>query len=93
MMSSTRDKVVVITGGSSGLGEATARHLAGKGARVFLGARRVERLDAIVKDIERAGGQGRPCSDSVARAIQFAIEQPADVDINDIVLRPTVEEL
>ncbi len=38
-------KVVVITGASSGLGEATARHLAAMGAKVFLGARRKERLD------------------------------------------------
>lgn len=50
-------KVVVITGASSGLGEATARHLASRGARVFLGARRAERLQAIVADIARAGGE------------------------------------
>jgi len=37
-------KVIVITGGSSGLGEATARHLAGEGAKLVLGARRLDRL-------------------------------------------------
>jgi NADP-dependent 3-hydroxy acid dehydrogenase YdfG len=50
-------KVVVITGASSGLGESTARHLAKLRARVVLGARRKDRLDAIVKDIQAAGGE------------------------------------
>jgi NADP-dependent 3-hydroxy acid dehydrogenase YdfG len=49
-------KVVVITGASSGLGESTARHLAKLGATVVLGARRIDRLNAIVKDIEVDGG-------------------------------------
>ncbi len=44
-----KDKVVIITGASSGLGEATARHLASQGAKLVLGARRTERLDQIVK--------------------------------------------
>ncbi len=50
-------KVVVITGASSGLGESTARYLAKLGATVVLGARRKDRLDAIVKDIHAAGGE------------------------------------
>ena len=49
-------KVVVITGASSGLGESTARHLAKLGASVVLGARRTDRLDAIVKGIKADGG-------------------------------------
>jgi NADP-dependent 3-hydroxy acid dehydrogenase YdfG len=57
MSSGIQGKVVVVTGASSGLGEATARLLAGRGARVFLGARRAERLDAVVADIERTGGE------------------------------------
>lgn len=52
-----KNKVIVITGASSGLGEATARHLAEKGAKVVLGARRTEHLERIVSDIKSAGGQ------------------------------------
>ncbi|MCI1935525.1 MAG: SDR family oxidoreductase [Bifidobacteriaceae bacterium] len=51
------NKVVVITGASSGIGEATAKLLASNGAKVVLGARRESRLQDIVKDIEAAGGK------------------------------------
>ena len=44
MTEGIKDKVVVITGASSGLGEATVRHLAAAGANLVLGARRLERL-------------------------------------------------
>jgi NADP-dependent 3-hydroxy acid dehydrogenase YdfG len=71
-MSNIQGKVVVITGASSGLGEATARHLATKGAKVFLGARRVDRLQAVVADIERAGGQ--------AAAMKVDVTKRAEVD-------------
>jgi len=57
MRNNIEGKVVVITGASSGLGESTARHLAMLGASVVLGARRKERLDAIVNDIETKGGK------------------------------------
>ena len=46
-MESLQDRVVVITGASAGIGRATARELIGAGARVALGARRRERLEAI----------------------------------------------
>jgi NADP-dependent 3-hydroxy acid dehydrogenase YdfG len=52
-----KDKVVIITGASSGIGEATAKLLARKGAKVVLGARREDKLKQIVDDIERDGGQ------------------------------------
>jgi len=50
-------KVVVITGASSGLGEATARQLVAQGARVVLGARRIDRLHALVEEMKANGGQ------------------------------------
>ncbi|MEG3843591.1 SDR family oxidoreductase [Microcoleus sp. herbarium14] len=55
-MSNLNGKVVIITGASSGIGEATARLLAKNGARVVLGARRIDRLEAIAKDIRAEGG-------------------------------------
>src|SRR5919107_3714617 len=51
------DKVVIITGASSGIGEATAKLLASKGAKVVLGARRGEELKQIVDEIKEDGGQ------------------------------------
>jgi NADP-dependent 3-hydroxy acid dehydrogenase YdfG len=50
-------QVVVITGAGSGLGEATARHLARRGAKLVLAARRADRLKKIVADIETEGGE------------------------------------
>jgi len=51
------DKVVVITGASSGLGESTAKLLASRGAKVVLGARRKDRIDSVVKEISATGGK------------------------------------
>lgn len=53
---SVQDKVVIITGASSGLGEATARRLAKNGAKLMLAARREDRLKDLVAEIEKEGG-------------------------------------
>jgi NADP-dependent 3-hydroxy acid dehydrogenase YdfG len=52
-------KVVAITGGSSGIGEATARALAAAGATVVIGARREDRLQRLAAEITQAGGSVR----------------------------------
>lgn len=56
-MSGIEGKVVAITGASSGIGEATALLLAERGAKIVLGARRPERLEALAARIEKAGGE------------------------------------
>ena len=52
-----KDKVVIITGASSGIGEATAKLLASKGAKVVVGARRDDKLKLLVDEIQNCGGQ------------------------------------
>ncbi|HET6389345.1 SDR family oxidoreductase [Hyphomicrobium sp.] len=52
-----QDKVVLITGASSGIGAAIALELGAAGAKVVLGARRTDRLDALADEIRRSGGE------------------------------------
>lgn len=52
-----KDKVVIITGASSGIGEAAAKLIASKGAKVVLGARREDKLKKIADEIKSAGGE------------------------------------
>ncbi|NYS22188.1 SDR family oxidoreductase [Leuconostoc sp. DB-1] len=54
---SIQDKVIIITGASSGIGEATAKLLANQGGKIVLAARREERLKQIAADITRTGGK------------------------------------
>src|ERR1700743_3138887 len=56
-MTGIEGKVVAITGASAGIGEAIALHLAGRGARLVLGARRAERLADLAARITGAGGE------------------------------------
>ena len=80
-------KVIVITGASSGLGESTARHLAKLGGTVVLGARRKDRLDAIVKNIQADGAEALAVSvDVTNRAqvealVQKAIDTYGKIDV------------
>jgi NADP-dependent 3-hydroxy acid dehydrogenase YdfG len=69
-MSGIAGKVVAVTGASSGIGEATARLLAARGAAVVLGARRTERLDGIVAAIRAGGGR--------ALALRVDVTEPDD---------------
>jgi NADP-dependent 3-hydroxy acid dehydrogenase YdfG len=71
MSNNIEGKVVVITGASSGLGEATARLLSAQGATVVLGARRVERIVALADELRRGGGR--------ALALQTDVTRSADV--------------
>ena len=55
-MQGIEGKVVLVTGASSGIGAETARYLAAAGARVLMGARRVDRLAELAEEIRNAGG-------------------------------------
>ncbi|MHA7633692.1 SDR family oxidoreductase [Corallococcus sp. M7] len=59
MTTDIQGKVVAITGASSGIGEATARLLASQGAKVVLGARRADRLEALTGELRGKGGEVR----------------------------------
>lgn len=95
-MSELKDKVVIITGGSSGLGEATARRLAKNGAKLMLAARREERLKELVSEIEKDGGTAkyqvtdvtkRSEVEALAKATHQAYER-IDVLVNNAGLMP-----
>ncbi len=64
------DKVVIVTGASSGIGAATAREFAEKGARVVLAARRVDELEAQVSQITKAGGRAIACPTDITDSRQ-----------------------
>lgn len=87
MSKNIEGKVVVITGASSGLGESAARHLAGLGASVVLGARRKDRLDSIVQEITAKGGKALAVTvdvtkrDQVNNLIQEALKTFGKVDV------------
>jgi NADP-dependent 3-hydroxy acid dehydrogenase YdfG len=86
-MSGVETKVVAITGASSGIGEATARLLAARGAKVVIGARRTERLETLAGEINWAGGTARFRALDVTRRddmeafIGFACQEFGRVDV------------
>ncbi|AZD29464.1 SDR family oxidoreductase [Pseudomonas chlororaphis] len=86
-MSNIKNKVVLITGASSGIGEAAARLIAAKGGRVVLGARRTERLEKLVSEIQAEGGSASACAldvtdlESMHAFVAFAKAQHGKVDV------------
>ncbi|KPD20178.1 SDR family oxidoreductase [Paraburkholderia nemoris] len=67
MSNNIEGKVVVITGASSGLGEATAKHLSAQGAIVVLGARRVDRIQSLAQELIDKGGKALAMATDVTR--------------------------
>lgn len=86
-MSGIKDKVVVITGASSGIGEAAALLLAERGAKIVLGARGTERLEALAERIMERGGEAVYMSTDVKRRedmsnlVALACEQYGKLDV------------
>ncbi|MCE7055211.1 SDR family oxidoreductase [Algoriphagus sp. AGSA1] len=86
-MENMKGKVIAITGASSGIGEAIARHLAGLGAKVCLGARRVDELEKITHEISKNGGQAIykkvdvTQSDEVKDFVEFIVGEFKTVDV------------
>jgi NADP-dependent 3-hydroxy acid dehydrogenase YdfG len=86
-MADLNNKVVLITGASSGIGEATARVLAAGGAKVVLGARRMDKLKSIAEDLQPRGDTVRYRSldvtslDDMKAFVDFAASQFGQVDV------------
>jgi len=87
MSNNIEGKVVVITGASSGNGEATARHLSGQGAIVVLGARRVDRIKSLAAELNRNGGKALAIPtdvthyDQVKRLVDTAVQTYSRIDV------------
>lgn len=81
------NKVILITGASSGIGEGIARELGKAGAKVFLGARRLDRIRALADEIRSAGGEAEAqvldvtSRQSMAAFVQAAREKWGRIDV------------
>jgi len=97
MSDNIEGKVVVITGASSGLGEATARLLSMRGASVVLGARRVNRIKSLADELTASGGKALGITtdvthyDQVKRLVDVAVQKYGRIDvmINNAGLMPS----
>jgi NADP-dependent 3-hydroxy acid dehydrogenase YdfG len=87
MSNNIEGKIVVITGASSGLGEATARLLSAQGAVLVLGARRVDRLQSLADELTGRGGKALAvCTDvtdcdQVKRLVDEAVQTYGGIDV------------
>lgn len=87
MNENIQGKVVVITGASSGMGDATARHLSALGAAVVLGARRADRLEALASELSARGGKALGIATDVTkrgevqRLVDTAVRQFGRIDV------------
>jgi NADP-dependent 3-hydroxy acid dehydrogenase YdfG len=87
MSTNIEEKVVVITGASSGLGEAAARHLSARGAIVVLGARRTNRIQALADELIGRGGKALAKTtdvtdcDQVKSLVDAAVQTYGRIDV------------
>ncbi len=87
MSNNIKGKIVVITGASSGLGEATARLLSAEGAIVVLGARRIDRLKSLADELTAKGGKALAVAtdvtdrEQVKNLVDAAVQKYGRIDV------------